>query len=218
MCGGAALEAVALKGDPQAYSLPLPLVQQRTLNFSYAGLKGALRRQVRELENIPTQLTPSQPQPRRRARVFGAFSCDLAAQLSSSSPSSDSEEQSSSEEARRGADTRPPPPTTTTTKPPPRLGSFSPALVDGAPILSEQQRADLAASFQHVAVEHLVLQTRRTIEALRRNRTSCAEVSVRPKQLVRQTHFFFFFFFFFFCCCCCFWNYYYYCLLVFFSC
>jgi N6-L-threonylcarbamoyladenine synthase len=40
--GGAALAALAEKGDPQAFKLPRPLMHRDELNFSFAGLKTAV--------------------------------------------------------------------------------------------------------------------------------------------------------------------------------
>ena len=41
--GGPALEALAQRGDPQAYAFTVPLQGQPTCNFSYSGLKTAVR-------------------------------------------------------------------------------------------------------------------------------------------------------------------------------
>jgi glycoprotease/Kae1 family metallohydrolase len=41
--GGPALEALAKKGDPDAYKFPVPLRQRKNCDFSYAGLKTAAR-------------------------------------------------------------------------------------------------------------------------------------------------------------------------------
>lgn len=40
---GAALEALALQGDAHKYPFTVPLMQRRCANFSYAGLKNAVR-------------------------------------------------------------------------------------------------------------------------------------------------------------------------------
>lgn len=41
--GGAALEAIALRGDPHALPLSVPMQRQPNCDFSYAGLKTAVR-------------------------------------------------------------------------------------------------------------------------------------------------------------------------------
>lgn len=41
--GGPALEALAKHGDPKAYKFPVPLRQRKNCDFSYAGLKTAVR-------------------------------------------------------------------------------------------------------------------------------------------------------------------------------
>lgn len=49
--GGPALEKAALAGDPTRFSLPRPLLGQDTCNFSFSGLKTAVRRQAEKLES-----------------------------------------------------------------------------------------------------------------------------------------------------------------------
>lgn len=41
--GGPAVERAALSGDPSRFALPMPLKGQKTLNFSFSGLKTAVR-------------------------------------------------------------------------------------------------------------------------------------------------------------------------------
>lgn len=41
--GGAALEALALEGDPRSFPFSLPLRKYQDCNFSFAGLKTAVR-------------------------------------------------------------------------------------------------------------------------------------------------------------------------------
>jgi N6-L-threonylcarbamoyladenine synthase len=41
--GGSALEALAREGDPLAYRFTMPLATKQTCNFSYSGLKTAVR-------------------------------------------------------------------------------------------------------------------------------------------------------------------------------
>ena len=50
--GGPALARLADFGDPEAYDLPRPLLRSRNLDFSFAGLKTAVRTQVLKLGNV----------------------------------------------------------------------------------------------------------------------------------------------------------------------
>lgn len=63
--GGAELAQTAEQGNPQAFQLPRPMRQSGNLNVSYAGLKTALLRLVRELQakaqaNIDSQSEPAE--------------------------------------------------------------------------------------------------------------------------------------------------------------
>lgn len=53
--GGAALARLAEFGDPDAFALPRPLLHSATLDFSFAGLKTAVRTQVMKLGNVCEQ-------------------------------------------------------------------------------------------------------------------------------------------------------------------
>ena len=44
--GGAAIEALAMQGDPRRVPFPKPLINRRDCNFSYAGLKTAVMRAI----------------------------------------------------------------------------------------------------------------------------------------------------------------------------
>ena len=46
--GGAALEAFAARGDPHALPLSVPMQRRPTCDFSYAGLKTAVRLAIEE--------------------------------------------------------------------------------------------------------------------------------------------------------------------------
>ena len=50
--GGPALARLADFGDPEAYDLPRPLLRSGNLDFSFAGLKTAVRTQVLKLGNV----------------------------------------------------------------------------------------------------------------------------------------------------------------------
>ena len=49
--GGASLEALAKEGNPDAFQFPVPLKKRRTCDFSYAGLKTAVRLAVEKEQN-----------------------------------------------------------------------------------------------------------------------------------------------------------------------
>jgi len=69
--GGAALARLAEHGDPQAFQLPRPLLHSPNLDFSFAGLKTAVRTQVQRLGGDVTGSTP--------ASLSAAHRADLAA-------------------------------------------------------------------------------------------------------------------------------------------
>lgn len=48
--GGPAVERLAREGDPRAVPLPVPMRKRKDCDFSYAGLKTAVRREVRRAE------------------------------------------------------------------------------------------------------------------------------------------------------------------------
>ncbi len=52
--GGPALAKLAEQGDPSAFSLPRPLLHSGTLDFSFAGLKTAVRTQVMKFGDVPS--------------------------------------------------------------------------------------------------------------------------------------------------------------------
>lgn len=106
---GAALERVAAVGDPHRFDFPVPMLQNAGCDFSFAGLKSAVRQVVRGLESQQSpQLTP----------------------------------------AKRDS-----------------VGSFSPTIC-----LGQQTQADVAASFQRVAFQHLTRQLSRATQWLKRSR------------------------------------------------
>ena len=53
--GGPALARLAEFGDPSAYALPRPLLHNGTLDFSFAGLKTAVRTRVQKLGDSPCE-------------------------------------------------------------------------------------------------------------------------------------------------------------------
>jgi len=46
--GGPAIDRLAARGDPEAFSFPLPMASRKTLEFSFSGLKTALARHVQQ--------------------------------------------------------------------------------------------------------------------------------------------------------------------------
>lgn len=50
--GGPAVEKLALRGDPAAYPFPVPMKGRAGCNFSFSGLKTAVRMQVMQLEAL----------------------------------------------------------------------------------------------------------------------------------------------------------------------
>ncbi len=50
--GGPAVEQAALRGDPSRFDLPQPLKGQKTLNFSFSGLKTAVRMEAERLQPL----------------------------------------------------------------------------------------------------------------------------------------------------------------------
>ena len=50
--GGPIIEQLALKGNPQAFTLPLPLAKQNNCDFSFSGLKTAVKRIIDSQTNI----------------------------------------------------------------------------------------------------------------------------------------------------------------------
>jgi N6-L-threonylcarbamoyladenine synthase len=50
--GGPAVEQAALQGDPSRFALPQPLRGQKTLNFSFSGLKTAVRMEAERLQPL----------------------------------------------------------------------------------------------------------------------------------------------------------------------
>jgi N6-L-threonylcarbamoyladenine synthase len=55
--GGPVVQEYALKGNENRFELPVPLSQSPKIEFSYSGLKNAVRMQIEKLENSETGLT-----------------------------------------------------------------------------------------------------------------------------------------------------------------
>ncbi len=55
--GGPVVQEYALKGDMNRFDLPVPLSQSPKIEFSYSGLKNAVRMQIEKLENQESGIT-----------------------------------------------------------------------------------------------------------------------------------------------------------------
>ena len=58
--GGPLVESRALNGDPYAYKLPRPLIDQKNCDMSFSGLKTALRREVDIIKKNSTTISEEQ--------------------------------------------------------------------------------------------------------------------------------------------------------------
>ena len=58
--GGPEIEKRALNGDPYAFNLPRPLIQQKNCNMSFSGLKTALRREVDLIKKVSNTISDTQ--------------------------------------------------------------------------------------------------------------------------------------------------------------
>jgi N6-L-threonylcarbamoyladenine synthase len=63
--GGPAIEQAALEGDPQRFTLPRAWLEGESFDFSFSGLKTAVRHLVRDLGLDPERATPDE----RRSRL-----------------------------------------------------------------------------------------------------------------------------------------------------
>ena len=58
--GGPLIEQRALMGDPYAFTLPRPLIQQKDCDMSFSGLKTALRREVDLIKKVSDTISDTQ--------------------------------------------------------------------------------------------------------------------------------------------------------------
>lgn len=77
-CGGAALEALARQGDPDSFKYTQPMQKRKTCDFSYAGLKTAVRLSIEQHlgdVELPAPETPDQDPNgyRVRANIAASF-------------------------------------------------------------------------------------------------------------------------------------------------
>ena len=76
--GGPALEAVALQGDPKKVPLPVPMQRRKDCDFSYAGLKNALRIQIEAAREKHPELQEDDPLPLQETADIAASFQDVA--------------------------------------------------------------------------------------------------------------------------------------------
>jgi N6-L-threonylcarbamoyladenine synthase len=145
--GGAALEVCAAGGDPHAYQFAVPMQKHANCDFSYAGLKTSTRLAIeRELGSAEGA--------GKRA------SADAAASAGAGGSSSSSSSSSSGSVAQRQEQQPAQTPSGVSD------GISDKAVSQGADAGSDSARvrADIAASFQRVAVAHLVARLRRGMQ------------------------------------------------------
>ena len=75
--GGPALERAAEGGDPGRFDLPRPLLGRESLDFSFSGLKTAVRHRIADLQ--PPELAADSPTVRDLAASFQAAVADVLA-------------------------------------------------------------------------------------------------------------------------------------------
>lgn len=122
--GGAALEAFAARGDAQRFRFSLPLRQRPNCNFSYAGLKTAVRLAIEA--HAPGPPTAANEQARRLTHAHDSFATPLHHILKGTSACSE------------------------------HTYLLAVHVLDTLRMhVGPQVRADIAASFQRVALGHL---------------------------------------------------------------
>ncbi|KAK9840044.1 hypothetical protein WJX74_002536 [Apatococcus lobatus] len=172
--GGAALEKFARKGDPNRFKFTVPLRQQANCNFSFAGLKTAISIAIqKEGLQVPSAAAAaggasldseaaSKPAPddgvaggavspaaAAAATADGASAAGGTAAALTPTPAADggAEKQSAAESSQ----------------PSPSQPSMD-VTADADGSKARQTRADIAASFQRVAVQHLLDRCKRGVD------------------------------------------------------
>lgn len=154
--GGAAVEAIARQGNPNAFQFAVPMKKYGNCDFSYAGLKTSVRlcieKHLGSAEGVGKRATVKAPSPASPAAA-AATGPDAASNGSSIDSNLGSNTSSSSE-------------------------------------AEQQVKADIASSFQKVAVQHLVMRLKRAISW---GKEECPELQhlvvaggVASNQYVRQ--------------------------------
>ncbi|WIA37240.1 hypothetical protein OEZ86_014187 [Tetradesmus obliquus] len=146
--GGAALEAIARQGNPDAFAFGVPMKKYGNCDFSYAGLKTSVRLCIEK--NLGSAEGAGKRATVDLQQQAAAAAASEAAASSSSSEAADEQQQQQ----------------------------------------QQQMKADIAASFQKVAVQHLVMRLKRAITWAREE---CPELQhlvvaggVASNQYVRQ--------------------------------
>jgi N6-L-threonylcarbamoyladenine synthase len=148
--GGAALEAIARQGNPNAYPFNVPMKKYGNCDFSYAGLKTSVRlcieRELGSAEGAGKRASNS-----RSGGVEGAEQPQAV-----DSPQQQPDQQQQQDDAQQ----------------------------------QQQIKADVAASFQRVAVAHLVMRLKRAIQWAQDEEPSLQHLvvagGVASNQYVRQ--------------------------------
>jgi tRNA A37 threonylcarbamoyltransferase TsaD len=196
--GGAALEAIARQGNPNAYPFNIPMRKYSNCDFSYAGLKTSVRlcieRELGSAEGAGKRATRDDTSSSSSSSTGGGSSTgnqqpfassplqqqDLNQQqqqqgmASQSGTSADLQQQDTSEQQQQQQHNDPQ------------------QQQDDAQQQQQQQqiKADVAASFQRVAVAHLVMRLKRAIEWARDEEPSLQHLvvagGVASNQYVRQ--------------------------------
>jgi len=164
--GGAALEAIARQGDPHTYPFNIPMKKYANCDFSYAGLKTSVRlcieRELGSAEGVGKRATITSS---NGSTPSSSQPPDGGSQASSSSSSNIpiAEQQPQQQQAEDLPEQEDP---------------------------QQQIKANVAASFQRVAVAHLVMRLKRAIEWAREETPGLQHLvvagGVASNQYVRQ--------------------------------
>jgi N6-L-threonylcarbamoyladenine synthase len=141
--GGAALEVCAAGGNPHAYQFAVPMQKHANCDFSYAGLKTSTRLAIER------ELGSAEGAGKRASADAAASAGAGGSSISSSGSVAQRQEQQPAQTPSGVSD-----------------GISDKAVSQGADADSDSARvrADIAASFQRVAVAHLVARLRRGME------------------------------------------------------
>ena len=165
--GGPALEALAKEGDPKSYRFPVPLRQRKNCDFSYAGLKTAVRMAIER------DLGIEDPDAFTKVHTPGESATPAEG---GSGGSSDSESEGGEQDIGS---------TATAAQKEGEIKNCE----EGENELAERKakarrqqriRADIAASFQQSAVKHLEERARRSVQWANDSLAAAAASSSSP--------------------------------------
>eukprot|EP00879_Flechtneria_rotunda_P025692 GHRR01027329.1.p1 GENE.GHRR01027329.1~~GHRR01027329.1.p1 ORF type:complete len:322 (+),score=124.75 GHRR01027329.1:117-968(+) len=175
--GGAAVEALAKQGNPHAYQFAVPMKKHANCDFSYAGLKTSVRLCIERL------LGSAGGVGKRATNVMDASSSIRDHSSSHATANGSSREASSTAGSSKVARTSSDSGSSSSSS-----SNNSSSAVDAAAEL--QIKADIAASFQRVAVEHLVMRLKRAISWAQQEAPQLQHVvvagGVASNQYIRQ--------------------------------